>query len=221
LALSAQKTIVGMSGTLMRYHGDPIWMERDTTLQQSITRGDTVEQIMSMNGAVLTRTRYLVRGDSAWILRNAGPAGLPPTLGRPVSVEMVGMLNRMLEAEARSADALAQMEALGTVGASWSPEALPETPKSYTVSPTLHITQHRDTVTYIRGCVDAHPDTTLFLLFAKDSVKRLSKPERMFGQGMVVSLTSHMRLALMQTMAATIQRPPPADLPKGPGSCSK
>lgn len=217
LALAtAQKTIVGMSGTVMRYHGDTIWMERDSTLMRSITRGDTVDQITSINGTQMHTERFLVKGGSAWRLRES-PGGLPPVAGEPVPLAVATMMNQMLAMEARGAEAMSRLAALPMFS---DKEASLGLPKSYTVEPDLHLTRSRDTVLYIRGCLDSHPDTTVFLLFGTDSVRRLTTPQRTFGQGMAESLVAKMRLATMQEFAASAMTLPP-DLPKAPGSCSK
>ena len=108
---AAQKTIVGMSGTVMRYHGDTIWMERDSTMSRSIRQGDTITQVERINGKLMDSTRYLVKGQSAWMLRES-PGGLPPVPGEPVDISVPTMLNQMLEMEARSAEAQSRLAAL-------------------------------------------------------------------------------------------------------------
>jgi hypothetical protein len=82
------------------------------------------------------------------------------------------------------------------------------------------MTQHRDTVRYIRGCAAVgHADTTVFLLFARDSVKRLSTDPRMFGEAMVLSLVGHMRSALLQQSNASRSPDVVRALPKLPEQC--
>jgi hypothetical protein len=211
-AATAQKTLVSLSGTVMRYHGDTIWMERDSTMQESITRGDTVETISAMNGVERRRSVYVIRGDSAYVIRN----GTVALRGLPSSVAT--SLNTMLALELRSQNTLRMLESPPLRGQT-APPASPETTATYKISPALRISQHRDTLTYVRGCEGAHNDTTLFLLFGRDSVKRISQPQRMFGQAMANGLYSQMRMSLMQEFTNAFQGPLPPDMPKAPGGC--
>lgn len=213
---SAQKTIIGLSGAIMRYHGDTIWMERDSSVQRSVTHGDTVEHTSSVNGAPVRTTRYLVQGDSAWLLVQS--ANGSPTLGRHVPIGTATSLNRMLEVEVRGAETQARLESFPILS---ERDSSTGRPRSYAVAPDVHMMKIRDTVWYVRGCPDRHTDTTVFLLFGADSVKRLSAPQRMFGQAMALSLTSKLRMAALQQITAQLQPALPADLPKMPGGCSK
>jgi len=211
---AAQKTVVSITGTVFRYHGDTIWMERDSTVQESITRGDTVEILSSMNGEVRNHVLYLVRGDSAYVVRN----GTVTSRGLPAMV--VTSANRMLEMEFKNANVLARLDSLPG-GSRFAPPALPETTRTYKVSPALRFAQHLDTLAYIRGCEGAHTDTTLFLLFGRDSVKRISRPERTFGQAMANGLYSQMRMSLIQEATKGVQGPVPPDMPRAPGGCAQ
>jgi hypothetical protein len=81
-AVSAQTTIIGGTGSIFRYHGDTIRLERDTTVTITIYRGDTVLTSSSVNGALRYEVSYVVRGDSAWVIdvrtaNGAVPARLP------------------------------------------------------------------------------------------------------------------------------------------------
>src|SRR5262249_32261685 len=150
--------------------------------------------------------------DSACPVHNGtvAPRGLPSAIATSA--------NTMLEMEIKNANVLSALNA-GPAGSRIAPPALPETTTTYKVSPALRIAQHLDTLTYIRGCEGAHTDTTLFLLFGRDSVKRISRPERMFGRAMANGLYSQMRMSLMQEFTKRIQAPLPADMPRVPGGC--
>ena len=214
-AASAQKTIMGMSGNLFRYHGDTIWLERDSTMTRSVTHGDTVEHVTSINDQPLAELTYVAHGDTAVVVKAINARGpVPPgTIGRAVPLAVPTFLNTMLANEIRAA-ALTPAEGL------LAPPALPEEPKTYNLSPAIRLVQHRDTVAYIRGCNGAQGDTTKFLMFGADSVKRISKPERTFGPAMALSLTAQMRVSLMQEFMASRQAPLPSDIPKAAVACS-
>lgn len=221
-AASAQTTVAGMSGNLFRYHGDTIWLERDSTMTRSVTRGDTVEHETSINGQPLARLTYVLHGDSAVVVTAVNARGpVPPgTIGRAVPVAVPTFLNTMLENEIRAMDSRSQLSGMNPLADRLTPPASPETPRTYALSPAIRLVQHRDTVSYIRGCDGARSDTTKFVLFGADSVRRISKPERTFGEAMALSLTAQMRSSLMHEFAASHQTPLPMDLPKAPDSCA-
>jgi len=201
-AATAQKTVVGMSGNLFRTHGDTIWLERDSTTTRSVTHGDTVEHVTSINDQPMAELTYLVHGDSAVVIKAVNARGpVPPgTVGRSVPRGLPSFLNTMLSTELRAASAASQEDV-------FAPPVLPSEPRTYNVGPAIRLVQHRDTVAYIRGCEGARADTTKFLMFGADSVKRLSQPERTFGPAMSLSLTAQMRYSLMH------------DLPKASAAC--
>jgi len=218
-AVSAQTTIISGTGSIFRYHGDTIRLERDTTVTITIYRGDTVLTSSSVNGALRYEVSYVVRGDSAWVIdvRTANGATLPGTaIGTAAPTQSILMTQTMLEAEIRTAAMRARLLSMSE----FEPQALPEPARVYEVSPTVWITQHRDTVWFQRGCRGASRiDTTVFLMFAEDSVKRISQPARMFGKAMNLSLTAHMRSAMMRERLRERETSLPADLPRAPRLC--
>jgi hypothetical protein len=214
MAQTQAKTIMGMSGNLFRYHGDTIWLERDSTMTRAVTHGDTVEHVTSINDQPLAELTYVVHGDTAVIVKAVNARGPVPTgtIGRAVPAPMAMFVNKMLETELKAGDnPLAQLIA---------PPTSPESPKAYVLSPAIRLVQHRDTVAYIRGCDGTRADTTKFLMFGTDSVRRVSQPERTFGPAMALSLTTQMRVSLMKEIAAGRETPLTSDPQKGPAVCS-
>ncbi|MGH7617111.1 MAG: hypothetical protein ACREPM_07785 [Gemmatimonadaceae bacterium] len=199
-AASAQKTVVNSLGWIFRYHGDTIWLEHDTTVARAIYHGDTVDRTETLDGRPRYTIRYLLRGDSADILsmrdstgalreRSASVRALP---GVAVLVE-----RQMLENELRASNRRS-MAPVGTFDR-LEPPAQPEPARTYTIGRTVTMVQHRDTVRYISGCAAVgHADTTTFILFGRDSVRRTTPNPRMFGQAMALSLVGHMKSAILQ-----------------------
>ena len=213
----AQKSFVALTGSIYRYNGDTIWMEKDSTVMRSIAHGDTIENRTTVNDRVTRDMVAVVHGDSARVISTLGRDGLPrPATGRARSMPASGVtfLQKTLEVEQRTASLGA-----GRIFDQFMPPALPDPAREYVVSPASRIVQHRDTVWSIKGCPTEQNDTTTFLLFGTDSTRRLTTPERTFGQGMVQSLIGEMRQSLMRDLVAAQLPAPPADLPKGPAMC--
>jgi hypothetical protein len=217
-ALHAQKTVIGLTGSIYRYHGDTIWMEKDSTVIRSITSGDTVANRTEVNDRLMYEMVTVVHGDSARVIqmtRRDGTAAPMPAEGMSVPVAAVTFLQSALQMESRSASIGA-----GRALERMTPPASPDPAREYVVSPASRIAQHRDTVWVIRGCPAERRDTTTFLLFGTDSTRRLTPPQRTFGQGMVQSLLGEMRSALIRDMvSSTSMFTPPPDLPKAPPTC--
>lgn len=217
---SPQKTIIGMTSTVFRYNGDTIWQERDTTVMRTIIRGDTVTNFFSINGVMRYEVAYVVRGDSARLINARYGQGFeraPESVAKSAPASMVLIHHRMLETEFRSA---AMRERMSSLLSDREPPRSPEPARTYAVSAEVRITQHRDTVFFVRGCPSlGRVDTTLFLMFGEDSVRRISRPERTFGKAMNLSLTSQMRTALTQERIRSRESPLPPDFPKAPGGC--
>jgi hypothetical protein len=78
-------------------------------------------------------------------------------------------------------------------------QPMPEPARKYVLSSTLSITQHRDSVWYVTGCAAlGRVDTTVFLMFGADSTRRLSAPQRTFGEAMATGLIGQMRTAVIK-----------------------
>jgi hypothetical protein len=216
----AQKTIVHLGGVL-RYHGDTIWMERDTMVTRAIYRGDTVIKTTWMNDIQVSSSTYLVTGDAARLIGmvdKSGTAMPVPENARAMPLQVVSMERTMLEFALRNQESMARVSAMGVMRRN-EPPLFADTELRYTVSSAMRLVQYRDTVRYVRGCPGANrADTTTFVLFKADSVKRVN-PERMFGQAMAESVINAMRTALMQEFLKRQTSPLPADLPRAPDGC--
>jgi hypothetical protein len=212
---AAQTTIIGRTASIFRYHGDTIWYERDTTLTRTIIRGDTVVNTSSINGIMRYDLTYVVRGDSARLIDARYGMGLDPnTVGKTAPASAVLMYHMLAETELRMASTRALMNPYDL-----EPPRSPELARTYDVSAEVRITQHRNTVFFVRGCPSlGRVDTTVFLMFGDDSVHRVSPP-RTFGKAMNISLTSQMRSALLRERTRMRQAPLPPDFPRAPGGC--
>jgi hypothetical protein len=71
--------------------------------------------------------------------------------------------------------------------------------RNYPQSANTNIVQHGDTVAYVVGCAEAGPvKTTVYLLFAGDSLRRLSPDPRTFGPRMVSAVRADMSGVLLR-----------------------
>jgi hypothetical protein len=216
----AQKTIINL-GAVLRYHGDTIWMERDTMVTRAIYRGDTVIKTMWMNDAQLSSSIYLVTGDAARLIGMVDKSGSSVPVrdnARAVPLLVISMERSMLESALRMQESMARVSAMG-IRRPNEPPLFTDTELRYKPASAMQLVQYRDTVKYIRGCPGAsRADTTTFVLFGADSVKRV-RPERVFGQAMAESVINAMRMALTREFLKSQSSPLPADLPRAPDGC--
>lgn len=217
---AAQKTVVGMTGTMIRYAGDTIWVERDTTVRRTIYRGDTVIRASWLNDRLRTTETFIVRGDQAVLIELSDSAGktvefkTPP---RPLPAMIATMDRRMLESELRM-DGLRSL--IAQVSDQMEPPVAPDPARTYRLSETRTLVHHRDTVSIIRSCAALqHTDTTVYLLVGRDSVRRIAPSPRSFGSAMAYALVGDMRSALVTQLAATNSAALPADLPHVSNGC--
>lgn len=216
VAARAQKTFVGMTGAVFRYHGDTIWMSQDTTETRSIIHGDTVINRRSINDQLENETTAVVHGDSALIIAMTGRDGRPrpvPPARSTMPAMIATFAQKMLEMESRTANLG------GGMAARFGPPTSPDSTLEYVLSPASRIMQHRDTVRIIKGCPSERTDTTTFLLFGTDSTRRLTAPQRTFGEPMAQTLIGEMRNARLQEMVAVMMPGAPADMPKTMNTC--
>jgi hypothetical protein len=214
-----RKTVTTVFGSVLRYNGDTIWQERDTTVHLAIYQGDTIKKLMFVNDKLQMERVYLASGDSARlvVIRMANGTTTSPVL--PASpLKSVYVERMILESALLSEQAMAQLpfDVRQMMG---EPEFSPPQPTRYVADASTTLVQHRDTLHYIRGCANRKTDTTRFIFFADDSVRRVSPaPARTFGSTMVVTLVSEMRAVLMQQFVAT-HSPARTDLPAIRDSC--
>jgi hypothetical protein len=211
-------------GSVIRFHNDTIWRERDSTLSRVVFRGDTIQQSSSINGRGTLAT-YVIDGDSARTLSFINMDGSPRTqsIGQTIPSMMILSDRRMIESQISMAEMQARLptpmpNGPVVVDGLSNPvprPASPGTTVTYDPAPDVRMLHLGDTVRYIRGCAPRTPvDTTVFVFVGADSVKRLN-PARTFGRGMVASLVGQMQMTdLRQSIAA--RDPEPAGLPRAP-----
>ena len=202
VSLSAQTVIQGVIGVEFRYRGDTIWRERDSTMTRVVFRGDTAIRANYLHGKVTSTTIYVLAGDEATLVQylNAdGKPGASSITPRTTSTAVVLGERQMLESAIRSSAMTQRMAGMG-VGMPGNDAPLsPATVQTYAMSANRNLVQHGDTVRYITGCAAVgRADTTVYLLFANDSLKRLSPNPRTFGHTMATAVRSDMGGVLLR-----------------------
>jgi hypothetical protein len=220
IAGAQRKTFVASTGTVYHYHGDTIWSERDTTETRVIYRGDTIIRRAMIDGREQYEMTFVLIGDSARVVSSRSASGQvspPPSNGRAlprlIATSELDMLSRNLEMQ-RIRNRVPPLRD--------DPNQVPLSPPSaitYIVSPATTIIHVLDTVRYVRGCPTVHADTTVFVLFGKDSTRRLTSPARTFGQAMAVSLISQMRMSIIRKRLDQSGAGMPRELPRIPEGC--
>jgi hypothetical protein len=200
----AQQSFVGLTSGVFRYHGDTLWVLRDTTETRVIYHGDTVTRRLSIDGRLRSEMKMVVHGDSAFIVAFRDPSGERPipSMARAVPASSALVEREMLATEVR----LDASRRLGAQSGDADPLEIPmvsESARTYVVSPATRIIQHGDTLRFLSGCPTSRVDTTVFRLFGADSVRRLSEPARTFGQPMAVTLINQMRVTVARERIST------------------
>ncbi|MEP6835629.1 MAG: hypothetical protein ABJB74_19740 [Gemmatimonas sp.] len=212
----AQARVVQSSllGIQYRILGDTIWRDRDTTSVQSVYRGDTLYENRFVFGRKIQSEIFVINGDNAKIVSSLDGAGktIPSTRSNGTSaggLEGTRMLlenafrtvdsdARMREAEARLQESYQRALALGLdvrpPPKRAVPDSSPTVKRVYPIAASRLLEQLGDTVRYISRCAARPPvDTTVYLLFASDSVRRLSPSPRTFDAMMARAVRSDMR----------------------------
>lgn len=233
-----------ISGIQYRYRGDTLWRERDTTLIQTVYKADTVFRSTFILGRKASSHVYLVVGDSSRILESRDAAGrfvATTTKNGPALVMLeadraaIETAFRLTETQERMREADVRMQAMTerAVAMGMNPPPAPagmptvpvspKTKQSYPLSANKLIEQLGDTVRYITGCAARPPvDTTVYLLFATDSVRRLSPAPRSFDQFMALALQSDMNGVLLRQRVRPGDNPAMKNVPKvGAWPCDK
>ncbi|MBC8090083.1 MAG: hypothetical protein H7Z40_22725 [Phycisphaerae bacterium] len=229
-------TPINTGGFQYRYHGDTIWRQRDTTMVQTVYRADTVFRSTFFHGRKSSSYTYLALGDSSRILESRDAAGRfvalvnrngPSLASLELDRTSIDATFRMAESETRMVEVDARMQELRERSASlgMNPPPLPIRVPTIPVSPTSKLTypfsanrlieQLGDTVRYITGCAARPPvDTTVFLLFATDSVRRLRPSPRSFDKFMALAMHADMRTVLLRQRVQPRNVPAMKDVPK-------
>ena len=206
-SLAAQKLFIGTTGAVFRYHGDTVWMERDSTLIRSIRRGDTIFERRMINDRLVRETVGLVPNATGDVTISNGADGDE----RVTSPGLTGELHAVSPTRAIFALEVHNQEIRDRwpMPSQHEPPISPETPREYVLSSSARLVQHRDTIRLISGCPREHNDTTTFLMFGGDSTWRLSSPSRSFGMGMAQSLIGQMRRVLLEAELRADSNVPP------------
>ena len=201
-SLHAQTVVQALGGVELRYRGDTIWRERDTTMTRVIFRGDTTIRTFYTHGKVTATMTYVIAGDDAMLVQYLDADGKvrPPASTPRTTSTLVALGERqMLETAIRSSAMTQQMSSMGRGMPGYDAPLSPATVQTYAMSANKNLVQHGDTVRYITGCAAAGPaDTTVYLLFANDSLKRLSPDARTFGPAMAAAVRADMSSVLLR-----------------------
>jgi hypothetical protein len=199
-SLRAQTVVQGSIGVELRYRGDTIWRERDSTMTRAVFRGDTAIRTYYTHGKLTSTMTYVITGDEAVLIQSLDADGKPrPFAPGPRSTSLLAVLGerQMLESSIRSSAMMQQMSRM-SVPSNDAPLS-PATVQTYAMSANKNLVQHGDTVRYITGCSSVgHTDTTVYLLFANDSLKRLSPNPRTFGHTMATAVRADMGTVLLR-----------------------
>src|SRR4051812_33882926 len=97
----AQKRSLISGGSIYRYLGDTIWVERDTTVRRTIFRGDTIVKTSWLNGVQLSSQIYVAMGDSARLIAVGDSAGRVSARTIPRALPLRGLTieREMLETQ--------------------------------------------------------------------------------------------------------------------------
>ncbi|MEP6835630.1 MAG: hypothetical protein ABJB74_19745 [Gemmatimonas sp.] len=224
----AAVVIPASGGIQYRYHGDTVWRERDTTVTRSLYRQDTLYRSTFSFGRTTSSDIYVALGDSVALIESRDASGKIVTSSRSrfsgvtyFDSDRFGIegaiRNAAQEVRSREGDARINEMNERAIAAGRSPMVPPTTP-TVPLSPSTKVTypfsanrtleQHGDTVWNIVGCAARPPvETTVYLLFASDSVRRLSPSPRTFDAMMARAVRADIASVFLR------QRVRPADNP--------
>ena len=216
-SVGAQTIVSGFGGNEMRYRGDTIWNQRDTTMSRAIFRGDTVFRSRYVHGRLVNTTTSVVRGDNATIIEQRDASGLVRAAPAPGTTSAGAALaeQQMLEQTVRSSAMMdlnktirAQTAAMGISMPAFDAPNSPAVVQRYAFTANTNIVQHGDTVRYITGCAEAPPvDSVVYVLFAYDSLRRVSASPRTFDRYMVAAVRGDMSSTLIQRAGTPGSKP--------------
>src|SRR4051812_7804052 len=108
---TAQRKSLISGGSIYRYLGDTIWVERDTTVRRTIFRGDTIVKTSWLNGGQLSSQIYVAMGDSARLIAVGDSAGRVSARTIPRALPLRGLTieREMLETQLRMQALMSQV----------------------------------------------------------------------------------------------------------------
>ncbi|MBL0940948.1 MAG: hypothetical protein IBJ03_18795 [Gemmatimonadaceae bacterium] len=212
------QSIATSGGVEYRISGDTIWRRRDTTMTRSVFKGDTLERTYSLNGQRRTLTTYVQNGDSARVIDHRtfdtqGTATRSPTDGSFRAVPMP-----IVDIDGQAILLAMRMERTREMTSAYvTRPTMPESPSAsheYAFRANTRIVQIGDTIRYIMGCEAAPPvDTTTYLMFGADSVRRLSRAPRTFDRYLNTAIRADIESAIIRRSAASRDVPPSTPVP--------
>lgn len=205
--VNAQQDIVALTGAVMHEHGDTVIYQHDTTALTEVIRGDTVTRIDRINGRDRETVVFALHGDSATVVHARWGDG-PWAASRPrvVSKRSATGIHRMLDQEREQAAFRARLarERPDKVMPMITPPERPDWPKTYVLWSRVRLLQHLDTIKRVHDCPGREwPDTTVFVFYGADSVKRIRPDPRRFGFVMKQTLIGEMRSSLIRVTSGT------------------
>ncbi len=212
----SRKVVVTQTGYLLRYNGDTIWVERDSSVTRTVFRGDTIVTDVWVDDRREQAMIYLVDGDSARIASSIDSTGAPARAGTVIPLGFAARSRDMLERELRTAPLRERMRQRG--GGTSVPDS-PSTPVSYCIDASRTIVQHADTARDVRE-IGGRTDTTVYVFRGDTTVARISPSPRIFGHAMHTTLMGEMYMSLVRRnvesrSAQSIGLPGRAPLPCG------
>ncbi len=209
-AQPARVVVIAGGGGLIRYRGDTIWNERDTTLTRTVYEGDTVVQSRFVNDRRLSYIVFAIVHDSARVVRTVDSIDAihlpraPLTLPASVVLGPRTILALMIQTASLTSQAFSMSPGGDPTEPPWSPKER----QTYRVSASVTIQQLGDTVQYFHGCPGNATDTTTFVFTGDTTVRRKTLPARSFGWAMTSTIIGEMQGVLMQQLLATTAPPP-------------
>lgn len=211
--VSAQVVVTTVAGNELRYRGDTVWRYRDTTITRVVLRGDTAIRTTFVHGVLKSTLVYVQRGDMAMLVEmrdSTGNVRSGGSDGRLTPSMIMSVEAGMVEQGLRTQEMMSRMpEMPGTDGPVRS-EALAR----FAFSANTNIEQFKDTVRYIRGCAAAPPvDTTIYLLYGTDSLRRLAPSPRTFDRHMVAAVRGDIGTVMLRSRMSQMTAPASPPIP--------
>lgn len=207
LIARAQHDLVALTGAVLHAHGDTVIYQHDTTELVEVIRGDTVTRTDRINGRDRETVVIALHGDSAQVVRSRwgeGPWG--PSRSRISTKREATRIHGMLVDERQQAAFRQRLARGGTdkVMQAITPPERPDWPKTYVLWSRVRLLQHLDTIKRVHDCTGHEwPDTTVFVFYGADSVKRIRPDPRRFGFVMRQTLIGEMRASLLRVTSGT------------------
>jgi hypothetical protein len=183
-AAQARAFVVDISGTVYRYSGDTLWVDRDSTSTRTIYRGDSVYEEQSIHGRLRRGSVTQVRGDSARLVAVVDANGF----ARPVKASWTSA--RSLHTAKTRAER-AKLTPRTETNVMFSHTA----PVVHCVDFMTKIIQTADTAVYVRNA-SGRIDTTAYLLGRDTTVRRLRPNPQTFGLAMHAAIIRDMDRAI-------------------------